>query len=49
MDYNGGNVFKVRIYGDNGKLANSGEIVILKLMVKVIKLKQIKMLMLILK
>ncbi|KZX13215.1 bacterial Ig-like domain protein [Methanobrevibacter oralis] len=39
MDYNGGNVFKVRIYGDNGKLANSGEIVIFKINGKSYKVK----------
>ena len=39
MDYNGGNVFKVRVYGDNGKLANSGEIVIFKINGKSYKVK----------
>ena len=39
MDYNGGNVFKVRVYGDNGKLANSGEIVIFKINGKIYKVK----------
>lgn len=39
MDYNGHDTFNVCVYGDNGKIANDGEIVIFKINEKTYKIK----------
>lgn len=43
MDYNSGNTFNVRIYGDNGKISHGGEVISFKIGKILLMLKQIRM------